>query len=129
MRVLFGNGTPRGIAPALAGHEVAESRQLGWDKLRNGELLQAAEQAGFDVLLTPDQNMEYQQNLEGRKMAIVVLGKGRWTLIEPHLEQIAAAVNAATPGSCKTVDIPYRAPKQTRRPEPGQEHNRQRDEE
>jgi hypothetical protein len=72
-----------------------------------GELLEAAEQAGFDVLITPDQNMRYQQNLTGRKMAIVVLGKGRWTLVKPYVAQIAAVVNLATPGSYSEVDIPF----------------------
>jgi len=69
--------------------------------------LKAAEQAGFDVLLTPDQNMRYQQNLTGRRIAIVVLGKGRWTLVKPHVAQIAAAVNSATPGSYTEIDIPF----------------------
>ena len=81
MRVLFDNSTPRGIAPALAGHVVTEARERGWDRLNNGELLDAAEQAGFDLLVTADRNMGYQQNLTGRKIAIVVLGKGRWTLV------------------------------------------------
>lgn len=107
MRVLFDNSTPRGVAAALAGHVVTEARERGWDRLRKGELLDAAEQAGFDVLLTPDQNMRHQQNLTGRKIALVVLGKDRWTLVKPYLERIAATVNAVTPGSYAEVDIPY----------------------
>jgi len=75
MLILFDNSTPRGIARSLHGHLVTEARERGWDRLSNGELLKAAEQAGFDVLLTPDQNMRYQQNLTGRRIAIVVLGK------------------------------------------------------
>lgn len=77
MRVLFDNSTPRGIARASIGHQVAEARQHGWDMLENGALLKAAEEAGYDVLVTPDQNVRYQQNLTGRKIALVVLGKGR----------------------------------------------------
>ncbi len=77
MRVLFDNSTPRGIARVLRDHEVAEARQHGWDQLKNGELLDAAEQAGYDVLITPDQNIRYQQDLAGRKIALVVLGEGR----------------------------------------------------
>jgi hypothetical protein len=69
-------------------------------------LLTVAEAAGFEVLVTTDKNLRYQQNLEGRKMAIVVLGKGRWSLIKPHVAQIVAAVNAATPGSFDEVEIP-----------------------
>ena len=75
MRIIFDNGTPRGVATALAGHTVEEARSRGWDILRNGELLDAAETAGFEVFLTTDRNIRYQQNLTGRKIAIVVLGK------------------------------------------------------
>jgi len=106
MRVLFDNGTPRGVAAALLEHTVEEARAHGWDTLRNGELLDAAEYAGFDVLVTTDRNIRYQQNLTGRKIAIVVLEKGRWRLIKQRLPHIAAAVAAATPGSFAEVEIP-----------------------
>ena len=106
MRVLFDNGTPRGVANALPGHTVEECRWHRWDTLRNGELLDAAEAAGFDVLVTTDRNIRYQQNLTNRKIAIVVLGKGRWRLIKNRLPEIAAAVAAATPGSVTEVQIP-----------------------
>ena len=75
MRVLFDNGTPRGVAAALSGHTVEEARARGWDTLNNGELLDAAEAAGFDVFVTTDRNIRHQQNLTHRKIAIVVLGK------------------------------------------------------
>ena len=106
MRVLFDNGTPRGVAAALTDHAVEEARSHGWDTFRNGELLDAAEVAGFDVLLTTDRNIRYQQNLADRKIAIVVLGKGRWRLIRKRLPEIGAAVAAATPGSLVEVEIP-----------------------
>ena len=106
MRVLFDNGTPRGVAAALSGHVVEEARAHGWDTLRNGELLAAAEAAGFDVFVTTDRNIRHQQNLAARKIAIVVLGKGRWRLIRPRLPEIAAAIAAAGPGSFTEVEIP-----------------------
>jgi len=106
MRILFDNGTPRGIASVLTGHVVEEARAHGWDTLGNGELLDAAEAAGFELFLTTDRNIRHQQNLTGRKIAIVVLGKGRWRLIRTRLEEIAATVNAATPGSFAEVEIP-----------------------
>lgn len=106
MRILFDNGTPRGVASALSDHTVEEARSHGWDTLRNGELLDAAEAAGFDVLLTTDRNIRYQQNLIGRRIAIVVLGKGRWRLIRNRLPAVAAAVAAATPGTFAEVEIP-----------------------
>jgi hypothetical protein len=71
MRVLFDNGTLRGVASALVGHVVEEARAHGWDTLRNGELLDAAEAAGFEVFVTTDRNLRYQQNLANRKIAIV----------------------------------------------------------
>jgi hypothetical protein len=106
MRVLFDNGTPRGVAAALSGHIVEEARWHGWDALRNGELLDAAEAAGFDVFVTTDRNLQYQQNLTARKIAVVVLGKGRWRLIKSRLPAIAMAVGAATPGSFVEIEIP-----------------------
>lgn len=99
MLILLDNGCPRGIARSLYGHTVAECREYGWDSIGNGELLGVAEAAGFEVLLTTDKNIRYQQNLTGRKIAIVVLGKGRWRLIRPMLEVVRATVNAATPGT------------------------------
>jgi glutamate racemase len=88
------------------GHAVQTARQLGWDTLANGELLRVAEEAAFDVLLTTDKNLAYQQNLKGRKIAIVVLGRNRWSIVKTALSQIAAAVNGAAPGSYIIVDMP-----------------------
>ena len=106
MRVLFDNGTPRGVAAALAAHIVEEARSRGWDTLKNGELLDAAEAAGFDVFVTTDRDIRHQQNPAGRKIAVVVLGKGRWRLIKNRLPEIATAVAAAKPGSFVEVEIP-----------------------
>lgn len=106
MHVLFDNGVPRGVASVLKGHVVEEARDPGWDRLTNGDLLRAAEAAGFDVLLTTDRNIRYQQNLSKRVIAVVVLSKGSWPLIRKKLSEIAAAVDAATPGSCAEVEVP-----------------------
>ena len=76
--------------------------------MANGDLLRAAEEAGFDVLLTTDKNMRYQQNFAGRRIAVVVLGNGLWPFVKPMLPQVAAAVNAARPGSYTEVEIPSR---------------------
>jgi len=107
MLVLFDNGTPRTLARYLIDHHaVTEASARGWERLENGDLLTVAEAAGFEVLVTTDKNLSYQQNLAGRQLAVVVLGKGRWSLIKPHVAQIVAAVNAATPGSLAEVEIP-----------------------
>src|SRR5262245_44573225 len=105
MRVLFDNGTPRGVAAALSDHVVEEARSRGWDRLQNGELLDAAAAAGFAVVVTTDRNMRYQQNLSGRNIAVVVLSNGRWRLIKSRLQEVAIAVVTATPGSFVEVEI------------------------
>ncbi|HVS88584.1 MAG TPA: hypothetical protein VHF01_10245 [Candidatus Acidoferrum sp.] len=108
MLILFDQGTPVGIRHALTQHPVEtarEPREQGWSTLLNGELLRAAEETGFDVLLITDTNLPLQQNLEGRKLAIVVLSKNRWKLIRAALPQIAAAVESAKPGTCSVVRI------------------------
>ena len=108
MKILFDNGTPKPIALSLAEHEIAYARKIGWHELKNGELILKAEEAGYDLLLTTDKNMRYQQNLAGRKIALVVLGNQQWPDVRLHLNRIVAAVNAATPGCYVEVSIPHR---------------------
>ena|SRR3984957_12496585 len=108
MRILFDHGTPSGIARSLAGHEVTEAIERGWDRISNGDLLTTAEAAGFELLLTTDKNIRYQQNLKGRNIAIVVLGNSAWRIVRKHLDRVAAAVNTATPGSYTEVEVPFR---------------------
>lgn len=107
MKILFDNGTPKPISRVLIGHSVTYARRIGWHELENGELIQKAEEAGYEVLLSTDKNIQYQQNLSGRKIALVILGNQQWPLVKLHLDKIAAAVNAATPGSFVEVDIPF----------------------
>jgi hypothetical protein len=107
MLILFDHVTPRGVARCLPGHIVTKAKERGWDTLANGNLLAEAERAGFDLLLTADKNMRYQQNLAGRRIAIVVLSTPQWPRVRLHLEKIAAAVNAAAPGSYVEVEIPH----------------------
>ena len=80
MFVLFDNGTPRGLVRFLTGHSVEEARARGWEELTNGELIDAAEQAGFEVMVTTDKNIRHQQNFKARKIALVVLehSQGQW---------------------------------------------------
>ena len=106
MLILLDNNVPRGLARAFTGHVVTEARERGWATFTNGDLLRVAEEAGFDVLVTADKNIRYQQNLEGRKIAVVVLAQLRWRLVRRMLAEIAAAVNACTPGSHTEVEIP-----------------------
>ncbi len=79
--------------------------QQGWDTLKNGELLAVAEADGFDLLLTTDKNMRYQQNLAGRKIAVVVLSRQQWPSLRSHVERVVEAIKTATPGSYTVVDF------------------------
>jgi len=81
----------------------------------NGALLDAAEEAGFELLLTTDRRIRHQQNLGVRRIALVVLtGSTKWSRVRQHADRIAAVVVAATPGSYAEVEIPFE-------PKPGRE--------
>jgi hypothetical protein len=85
-----------------------EAMARGWDRLTNGELLKVAEEGGFDLLLSTDKNIRYQQNLRGRRIAIVILGNSQRPAVHRYIDRVVAAVNATTPGSYVEVDIPLR---------------------
>jgi hypothetical protein len=106
MRILFDNGTPKPISKRLQRHTVTFARQIGWHELENGELIRRAEEAGFDVLLSTDKNIRYQQNLTGRKISLIILANSQWPIVRLHLEKIIEAVEACTPGSYAEVAIP-----------------------
>ena len=106
MRILFDQATPVPLRPLLFGCEVRTAAQQGWDTLRNGDLILAAEEAGFNVFLTTDKNIRYQQNLTGRRIAIVLIGKQQWPQLRKHVSLVVTAVNAALPGSYTEVEIP-----------------------
>jgi len=97
MLILFDNGTPTPLRYALKGHVVVEAIERGWDRLVNGELIAEAEAAGFELLLTTDKNMRYQQNLTGRKLAFLVIGNRQWPILRRYVDRVGVAVNAATP--------------------------------
>jgi hypothetical protein len=107
MRILFDQGVPRGLTASLRDHEVTEARKLKWEGISNGELLKLTEGAGFDLLVTTDKNMRYEQNLANRKISIVVLGNSPWRLVRRHLVEVVTAVNA--PGRAATSRSIYRS--------------------
>jgi hypothetical protein len=108
MLVLFDNGTPRGLARFLSGHTVEEARARGWEELANGELIDIAEQAGFEVMVTTDKNIQHQQDLKARNIALVVLEHSQWPMVKLVAENIVAAVNAAQPGGYVEVEVPFK---------------------
>jgi hypothetical protein len=106
MLILFDNGVPAPLRHALKGHVVVEAFERGWDRFLNGQLIAAAEAAGFEVLVTTDKNIRYQQNLRARKIAFVVLGNQQWPTLRQFVDKVVAAVNAVTPGAYVEVEIP-----------------------
>ncbi len=105
MKIFFDANTPAPLAKSLRGHQVSRADQLGWQGLENGELLDAVEQAGFDVLLTCDQNVRYQQNFAGRSLAIVILSTNHWPSLKSVAERIAIAVDFAQAGQVVRIDV------------------------
>ena len=91
MKILFDQGTPLPLKRCFTNHTVATAFEKGWSRLTNGDLLAKAEHE-FDLLVTTDQNLKYQQNLTGRRMAILVLPTANWPKIESHTAEIEAAV-------------------------------------
>lgn len=90
----------------LSGHTVLTAYEVGWSTLKNGDLLSAAEGQSFDVLVTTDTNLRYQQNLANRSIAIVVLGTTSWPRINAAAEKIVKAINGATPGTYTESAVP-----------------------
>ena len=105
MKVLFDANTPAPLARFLRGHEVVRADQMGWQGLENGALLDAAEQAGFDLLLTCDQNVQYQQNFTNRKLALVILSSNHWPTLRRVAARIATAVDFVQTGQIVKVDL------------------------
>ena len=103
MRILFDQGTPVPLRHALAGHSVETAYERAWSNLSNGDLLTAAEGASFDVFVTTDQNLRYQQNLAGRRLAILVFPTTRWPVIERHVTEVLAAVGSIQPGEFREL--------------------------
>jgi hypothetical protein len=104
MRILFDQGTPSPLRHVLAGHTISTAYEVGWAKLDNGDLLSAAE-ASFDAFITTDQNLRYQQNLTGQRLAILVLPTTSWPKIQMHLPKVAGAVSALRPGDFVELDF------------------------
>jgi hypothetical protein len=104
MRILFDQGTPVPLREHLTSHAVTTAFELGWSNLKNGDLLAAAE-TSFDLLITTDQQLRYQQNLSVRKLAILVLLTTSWPRIRTRIPQIQEAVERIKPGEYQEVTV------------------------
>ncbi len=107
MRVLFDHNLPHKLRTGLAApgqHEIVTTSYMGWAELKNGELLRAAEEHGLDVFVTGDKSLVDEQNLAGRRLAIVALSADNWPIIKDYVPRILSAIESAGPGSFQTVD-------------------------
>jgi len=106
MKILLDECVPVQVRNALVGHEVATAQKLGWGGISNGELLQRAEQNGFDLFIVADKNLRYQQNLTGRKLAILELWTNHRPTLEKHLDEIRTAAEGVKPGAYVVLENP-----------------------
>ena len=104
MKVLLDENLDHALRKLLGPHEVVTVTYMGWPGLQNGALLRAAEESGMDVLLTGDQTLSYEQNLTGRRLAIVALSAIQLPILKENLTKIIAAIEAAVPGTFQAVD-------------------------
>ena len=105
MKIRFDHGTPAPLRRHLREHLVNRSAEKGWDQLENGELIQKAEEEGYEVIVTMDQSMQYQQNLTGRRIAIVVLLSTAWPRVQHRTEEIRKAIEDVQPGELREVPL------------------------
>ena len=104
MKILFDQGTPVPLRDYLTNHVVETAFELGWSSLKNGELLEAAD-ASFDLLITTDQQIRYQQNLAGRKLAILVLMSTSWPRIRTHIPEICEVIENIHAGEYQELTL------------------------
>ena len=107
MRILLDHSVPAPLRNYLREHEVREAIHQGWDRLANGDLLIEAEKAAFDLLITADKNLQYQQNLRGRRISLIILGNAQWPVLRRNVDRVIVAVAEALPGSFAEIPIPY----------------------
>ena len=105
MKILLDNNVPRLIRNNLPGHQVDAALQFGWHTLTNGELLGQAESEGYQLLITADQRIPYQQNLSRRNIAVLIITGNRRRHVSRALIAINDAVNSMSPGETRILEI------------------------
>jgi len=105
VKILLDHCTPAPLRKFLLGHQVAVAEELGWERVSNGTLLTAAENAGFDLLVSADQSIRYQQNLTHRSIALLVLTSPHWPTVKPYAPRIAVVASAMKPGEYRKFVI------------------------
>ncbi|MSQ53370.1 MAG: hypothetical protein EXR28_15980 [Betaproteobacteria bacterium] len=104
MRILFDQGVPAPLRKFLVGHHVDTAYERGWDTKQNGDLLDSA-QSEYDLFITTDKNLRYQQNLSARTIAIAILSTTQWPVIREQIDSVAAQIGAVEPGSFVEIRV------------------------
>ena len=105
MKILFDQGTPAPLRQFLAKHSVVTVYEKRWNLLKNGDLIRLAEGEGFEVFVTTDSNLKYQQDLQTRTIAIVALLSTNWPKIRKKTLVVIAAIEAAAKGTYSEINI------------------------
>lgn len=116
IRILLDNNVPIHLVPVLHPHEAVHATTLGWAAISNGELIRKAQQAGFSALITCDQNIQYQQRLDGLPLGFIVLTTTHWPTIRANVSLLPDAIGKIGSGGYATVALPR--PPRVRRPYP-----------
>jgi predicted nuclease of predicted toxin-antitoxin system len=106
MKILLDQGTPAPLRNLLPGHTIETAYERGWSNLKNGDLLTRAEAEGFDILITTDQNLRYQQNLSGWKISLVILLTTNWPRIKKNAALVIRAIDRVHSGSYEEIAFP-----------------------
>lgn len=105
MLILLDHSVPQPLRAYLPAHTVHTAEQLGWDRLPDGQMMTLAEEGGYELLITCDKRLRYQQNLTGRNLSVLVLMYNNWQLIRTRVDAINAAINEMRPGELREVTI------------------------
>ena len=114
MRILLDENAPSGLRRILAGHDVRTAPEMGWARYSNGQLLDEAEKAGFEALITGDRSLPFQQNLTGRNIAVIIFSTNAWPIIRTQPQTVQRAVANVSPGTF--IFATFHRPRRSRRP-------------
>ena len=108
MRILLDHNTPAPLRYWLLGHHVETAYERGWAELTNGDLLRTAEEEGFDLMITTDKGIRYQQNLAGRRLSLILISTNDWTQIRRSKSLVVRAISDRASGTFLEILIPHR---------------------
>jgi hypothetical protein len=119
MRILLDQNVPRALRNLLIGHDVRTAAEMGWSTLVNGILVDAAERAGFEAIITADRSFRFQVNLSARTLTVIILSTNHWPVLQHGAPAILRALRGTRPGSFQEVAVGgFRRPRSGPPPSP-----------